>query len=183
MPPSIIFNNLNFSYGTQVKIEKLYFSALPKEKICESSPIELQISPYGQWTMTPPRDRTELQPPLFSDNPLMIPIEQLTARGSLTCSNSRTRTNRTEQTRNQPAMEAGEVWNNQSTTIGGSGSEDSDKWLSQVEIVTHVGPHRRLWMGPQFCFKTFKPAKNGLKMECVIFYLLAYFVILELQYY
>jgi hypothetical protein len=119
--------------------------------------------------MTPPRDRTELQPPLFSDNPLMISIEQLLGRGSLTCSNSRTRTNRTEQTRNQPAIEAGEVWNNQSANIGGSGSEDSDKWLSQVEIVTHVGPHRRLWMGPQFCFKTFKPAKIGSKMEYVAF--------------
>ena len=36
--------------------------------------------------------------------------------------------------------------------------EDSeDQWLSQVEILTHVGPHRRLWMGPQFCFKTFLP--------------------------
>lgn len=30
-----------------------------------------------------------------------------------------------------------------------------DNWLSQVEIVTHSGPHRRLWMGPQFTFKTY----------------------------
>ena len=162
-------NELEFYISRKIKADKTEILALPKEKICESSPIELQISPYGQWTMTPPRDRTELQPPLFSDNPLMISIEQLLGRGSLTCSNSRTRTNRTEQTRNQPAIEAGEVWNNQSANIGGSGSEDSDKWLSQVEIVTHVGPHRRLWMGPQFCFKTFKPAKNGSKMEYVLF--------------
>ncbi|KAL8199125.1 UNVERIFIED_CONTAM: hypothetical protein K2H54_034848 [Gekko kuhli] len=28
-----------------------------------------------------------------------------------------------------------------------SGQED-EEWLSQVEIVTHTGPHRRLWMGP-----------------------------------
>lgn len=35
-------------------------------------------------------------------------------------------------------------------------SEDrSDSWLSQVEIITHAGPHRRLWMGPQFVFKTY----------------------------
>lgn len=27
--------------------------------------------------------------------------------------------------------------------------------FSQVEIITHAGPHRRLWMGPQFSFKTF----------------------------
>ncbi|XP_034935168.1 uncharacterized protein [Chelonus insularis] len=30
-----------------------------------------------------------------------------------------------------------------------------DRWLSQVEILTHAGPHRRLWMGPQFIFKTY----------------------------
>ena len=37
------------------------------------------------------------------------------------------------------------------------GEEDSeDRWLSQVEIVTHIGPARRLWMGPQFLFRTFQ---------------------------
>lgn len=36
-----------------------------------------------------------------------------------------------------------------------------DRWLSQVEIVTHAGPHRRLWMGPQFTFKTYN-APSGL---------------------
>lgn len=33
--------------------------------------------------------------------------------------------------------------------------ERDDRWLSQVEIITHAGPHRRLWMGPQFMFKTY----------------------------
>ncbi|XP_047022990.1 breast carcinoma-amplified sequence 3 homolog [Helicoverpa zea] len=32
---------------------------------------------------------------------------------------------------------------------------EEERWLSQVEIVTHAGPHRRLWMGPQFVFKTY----------------------------
>ena len=27
-------------------------------------------------------------------------------------------------------------------------------WMSQVEMNTHASPHRRLWMGPQFTFKT-----------------------------
>lgn len=31
-------------------------------------------------------------------------------------------------------------------------------FYSQVEIVTHTGPHRRLWMGPQFQFKTIHPS-------------------------
>ncbi|KAK7882693.1 hypothetical protein WMY93_028867 [Mugilogobius chulae] len=30
--------------------------------------------------------------------------------------------------------------------------------LRKVEIVTHTGPHRRLWMGPQFQFKTLHPS-------------------------
>lgn len=30
-----------------------------------------------------------------------------------------------------------------------------NRWLSQVEIVTSSGPNRRLWMGPQFIFKTY----------------------------
>ncbi|CAF1336712.1 unnamed protein product [Adineta steineri] len=33
-----------------------------------------------------------------------------------------------------------------------------DDWLRQVEMNTHVGPHRRLWMGPQFQFKHYSEA-------------------------
>lgn len=29
------------------------------------------------------------------------------------------------------------------------------EWLSQVEILTHAPPSRRLWMGPQFSFKSY----------------------------
>lgn len=30
-----------------------------------------------------------------------------------------------------------------------------EKWLSEVELLTYAPPTRRLWMGPQFSFKTF----------------------------
>uniref|UniRef100_A0A1A9UHI6 BCAS3 domain-containing protein n=1 Tax=Glossina austeni TaxID=7395 RepID=A0A1A9UHI6_GLOAU len=43
--------------------------------------------------------------------------------------------------------------------------EGGDSWLSQVEIVTHAGPHRRLWMGPQFVFKTYNtPSGSNLSL-------------------
>ena len=29
-----------------------------------------------------------------------------------------------------------------------------DGWVSCVEIQTYETPHRCLWMGPQFCFRT-----------------------------
>nr|CAD7448989.1 unnamed protein product [Timema bartmani] len=38
-----------------------------------------------------------------------------------------------------------------------------ERWLSQVEIVTHAGPHRRLWMGPQFTFKTYATSSGYLQ--------------------
>ncbi|CAH1958847.1 unnamed protein product [Acanthoscelides obtectus] len=41
---------------------------------------------------------------------------------------------------------------------------DVDEWLSQVEIVTHAGPHRRLWMGPQFTFKTYTTSGSPAAM-------------------
>lgn len=41
--------------------------------------------------------------------------------------------------------------------------ERDDRWLAQVEIITHAGPHRRLWMGPQFIFKTYNtPSGSSL---------------------
>ncbi|KAL1122971.1 hypothetical protein AAG570_003295 [Ranatra chinensis] len=40
-----------------------------------------------------------------------------------------------------------------------------DRWLSQVEIITHTGPHRRLWMGPQFSFKTTDSESQGSESE------------------
>lgn len=34
-------------------------------------------------------------------------------------------------------------------------SHPSSEWIKQIEVNTHIGPHRRLFMGPQFAFKTF----------------------------
>ncbi|XP_064392789.1 BCAS3 microtubule associated cell migration factor-like isoform X1 [Halichondria panicea] len=34
--------------------------------------------------------------------------------------------------------------------------QTNDQWLSQVEILTHAPPTRRLWMGPQFSFKSYQ---------------------------
>lgn len=38
-------------------------------------------------------------------------------------------------------------------------------FVNQVEIVTHAGPHRRLWMGPQFTFKTYTTTSRWVVHE------------------
>ena len=42
--------------------------------------------------------------------------------------------------------------------VSNNKTQSKDDWLRQVEMNTHVGPHRRLWMGPQFQFKHYSEA-------------------------
>lgn len=45
--------------------------------------------------------------------------------------------------------------------------EKDDRWLSNVEIITHASPHRRIWMGPQFMFKIYN-TPSGLVTKKII---------------
>lgn len=94
-------------------------TGIPKEKICDDTPLELEVEAKAQWLLSKAPHTSELQFPLHPSNPLMMHYET-----SDLVDNDRA-------------------------------NEDDEHWLSQVEIVTHTGPHRRLWMGPQFVFKTF----------------------------
>ena len=41
------------------------------------------------------------------------------------------------------------------------GPKTDGEWLSQVEILTHAPPSRRLWMGPQFSFKAYQSSSSA----------------------
>ncbi|XP_050341979.1 uncharacterized protein LOC126768116 isoform X2 [Nymphalis io] len=90
---------------------------VPKEKICDESPIDLEVEPVAQWPLQRPPAAADLLAPLPPSNPLLQPLS--CRRCADMC------------------------------------MSEEERWLSQVEIVTHAGPHRRLWMGPQFVFKTY----------------------------
>ncbi|GBP48283.1 Breast carcinoma-amplified sequence 3 homolog [Eumeta japonica] len=92
---------------------------IPKEKVSDDSPIELEVEAVAQWPLQRPLAAADLLAPLPPTNPLLQP---------LSC---------------RRYMDA-----------CASASEE-ERWCAQVEIVTHAGPHRRLWMGPQFVFKTY----------------------------
>ncbi|KAK6626431.1 hypothetical protein RUM44_008904 [Polyplax serrata] len=97
-------------------------AGIPKEKVCDDTPIELEVEAKAEWVLSKAPHTTELQLPLPPNNPLMMHPDS--------CNK----------------MDSDRI------------KEDDEHWLSQVEIVTHTGPHRRLWMGPQFVFKTFNPS-------------------------
>lgn len=102
-------------------------------KVGEDSPIELDVTAHAQWNLFRLLNSMEIKPPLFSTNPLL----------AYEISSS----NHAES-------------NNQMQDSQAKGEEIEESWLSQVEIITHAGPHRRLWMGPQFTFKTFQHVAN-----------------------
>ncbi len=37
------------------------------------------------------------------------------------------------------------------------GTAKQRRWLSEVEMKTHMPPHRSLWLGPQFTFNVRQP--------------------------
>ncbi|XP_038942424.1 BCAS3 microtubule associated cell migration factor isoform X4 [Rattus norvegicus] len=134
-------------YGTLVEhmIEPRPISTAPK--ISDDTPLEIMTSPRASWTLVRTPQWNELQPPFNANHPLLLAAEavqyyQLLLAGSL------------------PPGSPGPITRHgsyDSLASDHSGQED-EEWLSQVEIVTHTGPHRRLWMGPQFQFKTIHPS-------------------------
>ncbi|KAL1505720.1 hypothetical protein ABEB36_005219 [Hypothenemus hampei] len=111
----------------QYDLEPHPASHIPKEKICDDTPIELIVSAKAQW-------RLQRQPTSI-DRPLPLSRQSLIFVSSTI-----------------------------PTVKKKAESGNDEDWLSQVEITTHAGPHRRLWMGPQFTFKTYTTS-NGTPMS------------------
>ncbi|CRK91183.1 CLUMA_CG004867, isoform A [Clunio marinus] len=118
----------------QYNLDTKHSSAIPKEKVHDESPIELDVEAKAQWILgTRSNSFGDLSPPLPIDNWL---IKDRVIDNNLNLDSS--------------------------NIENVSGDEHDDRWLSQVEIMTHAGPHRRLWMGPQFMFKTYNTPNGNL---------------------
>ncbi|KAG8002300.1 Breast carcinoma-amplified sequence 3, partial [Nibea albiflora] len=117
------------------------------QKISDDTPLELSTCPRACWTLASRTPQwNELQPPFNSNHPLVLASDLVQYYQYLLAA--------------MPPGSPGPITRHESSdslASDHSGQED-EEWLSQVEIVTHTGPHRRLWMGPQFQFKTIHPS-------------------------
>ncbi|XP_041348624.1 breast carcinoma-amplified sequence 3-like [Gigantopelta aegis] len=119
------------------------------DKTSEESPLDLAVTGRLQWLLQRTKTSLEVQPPLLSNNPLLLATEAVVTQQP-TCN--------PDQTESAPVSRHG---SKDSLSSDHSNKDDYDaQWLSQVEIITHIGPHRRLWMGPQFSFKTYQNMQN-----------------------
>uniref|UniRef100_A0A8C7UJX7 BCAS3 microtubule associated cell migration factor n=1 Tax=Oncorhynchus mykiss TaxID=8022 RepID=A0A8C7UJX7_ONCMY len=117
------------------------------QKISDDTPLELNTCPRACWSLARTPLWNELQPPFLSNHPLVLASDLVQYYQYLLAGLV-------------PPGSPGPITRHESydsLTSDHSGQED-EEWLSQVEIVTHTGPHRRLWMGPQFQFKTIHPS-------------------------
>ncbi|GIX68121.1 breast carcinoma-amplified sequence 3 homolog [Caerostris extrusa] len=98
----------------------------------------LDVVAHAQWNLLRPTSSSDVQPPLSNTNPLMFTPD----------------TSAHDTGRGRRTSEIGML------TCDTKSAELEESWLSEVEIITHAGPHRRLWMGPQFSFQTFQHSSN-----------------------
>ncbi|KAK3588836.1 hypothetical protein CHS0354_035977 [Potamilus streckersoni] len=119
------------------------------EKVLEDCALELLVVGRMQWNLCRLRNSSEVKPPLPNNNPLILARDAIVTQ---------------QRTKILDGSEPGLVSrqnSKDSLASNHSGKEESEnQWVSQVEIVTHIGPHRRLWMGPQFSFKTYQNIHN-----------------------
>ncbi|KAM8854018.1 BCAS3 microtubule associated cell migration factor isoform 2-T2 [Synchiropus picturatus] len=116
------------------------------QKISDDTPLELSTSPRACWMLARTPQWNELQPPFNSNHPLIQASDLVQYCQCLQAG--------------MPPGSPSQITRHESLdslASDHSGQEDQE-WLSQVEIVTYTGPHRRLWMGPQFQFKTIHPS-------------------------
>ncbi|XP_013379441.1 LOW QUALITY PROTEIN: breast carcinoma-amplified sequence 3-like [Lingula anatina] len=120
------------------------------DKISDEAPIEVTAVPRAQWNLQRSIHAAELKPPLSSNNQLILATDAVL-------------TQQPSSSTDYPYAGLVQRVDSESSLSSDHSSikEDmDDQWLSQVEIITHAGPHRRLWMGPQFSFKTFQNTQN-----------------------
>ncbi|XP_061775314.1 breast carcinoma-amplified sequence 3 [Nerophis ophidion] len=114
------------------------------QKKSDDTALELSSSPRACWTLARTPQWNELQPPFNANHPLVLASDLVRSCQELLAGTSPSHVQQHAESSEMRACEA-------------RGQYD-EEWLSQVEIVTHTGPHRRLWMGPQFQFKTIHPS-------------------------
>jgi hypothetical protein len=134
------------------------------------SPVYLRLTPKAQWPLQRFISSEEVKYPIQADNPLLLNGFSTQTHHGL---------QRKPSNVNPQNHEAGLFQLNSYSPNSGmssmssttasyttapsslshqqyeSGNKNSKEWMKQIEVSSHIGPHRRLFMGPQFVFKTF----------------------------
>ena len=128
-------------------------------KPTNDSPITLKLTPKAQWPLQRFISSDEVRYPIQADNPLLLngPQRNGLRKQSSSSSGSDTATlpfssySPSSLVSNSPSLFQTAC----SSLAPANPPSATNDWIKLIEVTTHIGPHRRLFMGPQFAFKTF----------------------------
>lgn len=123
---------------------------MPKDRVCDDTAIELDVEPRAQWLLQRRDGSATVEAPLAAENWLLRDRLCVDSYGADEVHPPRAAEH--EHGEHADPANGQRVGSDEPAPADRAGH---DQWLSQVEIITHAGPHRRLWMGPQFIFKTY----------------------------
>lgn len=136
-------------------------------KPTNDSPIQLKITPKAQWPLQRFISSDEVSYPIEMDNPLLMndvyrnSLRKQSSSGSESSNNSLPPNFSPNSLLSYSPSLYGTAQNSLNTgnyaslTSNNGSSNNNNDWIKMIEVTTHIGPHRRLFMGPQFVFKTF----------------------------
>jgi hypothetical protein len=118
-------------------------------KPSNDSPVYLKLTPKAQWPLQRFISSDESKFPLNSDNPLLT--------AGFSSQNSKKSNNHQQQQKQQQVLthQVDASGSLLSMNTNNNDNTNFNDWIKLIEVNTHLGPHRRLFMGPQFVFKTF----------------------------
>ena len=125
-------------------------------KPTNDSPIQLKITPKAQWPLQRFISSDEVSYPIEMDNPLLM---NDIYRNSLRKQSSGSESSQTTVVPNNFSPNSMQsfspsLYSTAPNSLSSNQGATND-WIKMIEVSTHIGPHRRLFMGPQFVFKTF----------------------------
>ncbi|OON16740.1 hypothetical protein X801_07436, partial [Opisthorchis viverrini] len=143
------------------------------EKLYQEASIRLDCTPVGEWNL---QTDAICVPPFSKQHPILVATANLintsrsrapsaratdagdspnvTAHSELPSSEDITQVSESS----GPTLSTKTDDDPESSTVAPEGWSPEDAasyWYSQVEITTHLGPLRRVWMGPQFTFRPY----------------------------
>ncbi|TGZ58069.1 hypothetical protein CRM22_009771 [Opisthorchis felineus] len=146
------------------------------EKLYQEASIRLDCTPVGEWNL---QTDAICVPPFSKQHPILVATanlintsrsrapsartadagdsSNLTARSELPSSEDITQVSESSGP-SIPAPSTKTDDDPESSAVAPAGWSPEDAasyWYSQVEITTHLGPLRRVWMGPQFTFRPY----------------------------
>lgn len=135
-------------------------------KPTNDSPIQLKITPKAQWPLQRYVSSDELRYPLLSDNPIMGYFTSSSA-SSTNGASTRKPSNNSDSTPsfNSYSPNSFSTFYSANNSLSHLQQQQNEEWIKQIEVTTHVGPHRRLFMGPQFTFRTFNSNLTTTKLN------------------